>query len=420
MNLLLAAPRLIAPGHPLDGRSVHLHIVDGLIADIADEPIQAPGATAWHLSGACVSAGWCDPWVVQGEPGFEHKEDIDSVGKAAAAGGFTDIGLLPHTQPVVQTREAVRYLNRRQPQGTRLHAIAALTRDLAGKEMTEMIDLHHAGAVAFSDGLHPLRHGGLLARCLQYSQAFGGIILLRPDDPELSEHRMVHEGPFALQIGLKGVPAIAEELAVQKAIALLAYSGGRLHLANLSTAGAVAAVRKAKAAGLAVTCDVAVTHLAFTDEDMLGFDTCLKVFPPLRSEQDRQALLAGLADDTIDAITAAHQPQDPESKDLEFDLAEFGSSGLETAFAVANTFGGLPLAQLIQKMSQGPRQVLGLSQPTLQKGAVASLTIFDPQADWIPQIRDLRSKSIHNPFLGKALKGRVLGIVGEKYWSKQG
>ncbi|MBC7891080.1 MAG: dihydroorotase, partial [Sphingobacteriaceae bacterium] len=357
------------------------------------------------------------------DPGFEAKEDLTTLSRAAAAGGFTEVALLPNTKPVVQTKEGVLYVKRfGEGQLVRLHPMAALTLHTEGQDFTEMLDLHHAGAVAFTDGEHPAWNADLLLKSLQYLAPVGGLVINRPEEPTLAKFGQMHEGHVSTRLGLKGIPPMAEELMIARDLRLLEYlldqpgaARPRLHFALLSSAGAVELVREAKKRGLPVSADVAAQHLALTDEALTNFDTNLKVSPPLRSEADRQALWAGLTDGTIDAIVSDHHPHDVESKHLEFDQADFGAVGLETAFAVANTFNEnrLSLEELIEKITVAPRRLLGLKQPVFEEGQAANLTVFDPIAEWTLTEAGLRSRAKNSPFLGVPLNGKAVAVINK-------
>jgi dihydroorotase len=416
MKLLLRAARLIDPALPGPGPRRDWYLDGGVLRPAADAPADAEVLTGTDL---CVSVGWFDARVHGTDPGYEAKEDLHSLSRAAAAGGFTEVALLPNTRPVVQTKEGLHYIRRfSEGDAVRLLPMAALTVGTDGQDFTELLDLHTAGALAFTDGVRPIWNADLLVKSLQYLAQVGGLVVQRPEEPTLTRHGQMHEGPMSTRLGLKGIPALNEELSVQRDLALLAYAAEtfalhpRLHFATLSTAGAVAQIRQARARGLAVTADVAAHQLALTDEALADFDTHKKVNPPLRREADRQALWAGLADGTIDAIVSDHHPQDDESKNLEFDQAEFGMSALETAFAVANTHRGpVPLERIIAALTTGPRRVFNRPAPVLAEGQPAHLTVFDAAARWTVRPERFRSKSHHSAFAGTELTGRVLAII---------
>ena len=418
MNLLLLSAHIHAPGTPHHGQRRHLRVRNGLVAELLDGP--APGAEADETRLTApdlhVSAGWVDLNCVIGEPGHESRETFGSAAAAAARGGFTDVLLLPDAPPLPQTRAAVAYIIQRAAGlPVRFHPVAPATVDAAGADLTEMQDLRTAGAVAFADGpAHAIQRAEVLVRALQYAAPLGAVLLNRAEHRGLSEGGQIHEGPMSVRLGLRGLPALAEDVQLARDLALAEYAGGRLHAQSLSTAGAVALVRAAKARGVAVTADIAAHQLAFLADEVPPFETSYKVRPPFRDAADRAALLAGLADGTIDAVASAHQPHDPESKELEFDLAEFGAIGLETAFAALRTFApDLALDHLLACFTTGPRAVLGWPAPVLAVGAPARLTLFDPSATWTPSPQTTASLARNSPFYGQLLRGRVVGIITE-------
>ncbi|WP_375560861.1 dihydroorotase [Bernardetia sp. OM2101] len=373
--------------------------------------------TKLDCQGAFVSVGWCDMRAFVPEPGMEHRETLISAGRAASLGGFTQVAILPNTQPTIENKENVYFLqqeNKKTNTKVEFLAIAALTYKAEGKEMTQMYDLHKAGAVAFSDGLKNVSHTGVLMRALQYTQAFDGLVMQLPSDENLSNGHM-HEGITSTKLGLKGLPSIAEEMMIQRDLEVLRYTGGKIHFSTISTARSVELIRKAKQEGLNVTCDIAAYQLSFLDEDLAKenfiFDTFLKVFPPLRTQHDRNALLEGLKDNTIDVIVSNHIPHDEEAKKLEFDLADFGMINFQTAFAAIRkqTESILSLEELIQKITVNPRQILKLKQPQIKEEEKANLTVFYPNESWEFEKKMNASKSKNSPFidLENSLKGKV-------------
>ncbi|MCB0638533.1 MAG: amidohydrolase family protein, partial [Lewinella sp.] len=297
--------------------------------------------------------------------------------------------------------------------------IGAISRDTAGKDITEMVDMHRAGAVAFSDGQHPVQHAGLMMRALLYVKTFGGVIINQPLDQSIAGHGQMHEGPISTSLGMLGIPALAEELMVERDLRLLAYTGSRLHVANLSTAAAVAKVRAAKAEGLQVTASVPVLNLLLDDGALADFDNNCKVLPPLRSASDREALIEGLVDGTIDVLSANHVPHVAEEKVLEFPYAAFGASGLETAFAVAQTALGdrLSPSRLVEKLAIAPRAILGLPARSIAVEQAADLTLFDPDYTWTPALSDIHSKGKNSPLIGRPLRGRPVAIFNRaQFW----
>jgi dihydroorotase len=418
MRILIHSASVIDSGSPFDGQKVDVLVENGLIRQMAQR-IDETADQVIEAEGLYLSVGWLDMRVSAKDPGQEHKEDLQSVSRAAAAGGFTEIAVLPDTHPAIQTKEAVVYQRHAGERGpVRIHPIASVTLKNEGKELAEMIDLHHAGAVAFSDGEKPVWHTDIFVKTLQYLQPFGGLLINRPEDTLLTRFGTMNEGISSTLLGLKGMPKLAEEMMIVRDLQLLEYvtTPGQqpvaLHFSLLSSARSVELIREAKRRGLPVSCDIAAHQIAFDDTALADFDTNLKVNPPFRSQEDIAALWEGLADGTIDAIVSDHNPQDEESKKLEFDLAEFGIIGLETAFAVVNTYNQhLSLPQLIEKLTTQPRRILRMSQPRIEVGQPANLTLFDAHTEWTFTEADIRSKSRNTPFVGKTLKGRPVATI---------
>jgi dihydroorotase len=415
MKILIRSAEVIAPGSEFNGQQRDIWIENGIIKNIAlaGELPTTEAHRVYKDDHLKVSAGWVDMRVLAKDPGLEHQEDLYTVREAAAAGGFTEIALLPNTQPVTQTKEAIIYARSKgNSHLVTVHPMGAVTIDAKGKDLTEMIDLHTAGAVAFTDGLKPVWHSDILVKTLQYLQTFDGLLINRPEDTLLTQFGNMHEGVTSTMLGLKGMPAIAEEMMIARDLRFLEYAGGRIHFSGISTAKAVQLIREARHKGLQVTCDIVAHQIAFDDTALWDFDTNLKVNPPFRSQEDIAALWEGLADNTIDAIVSDHNPLDTESKKLEFDLAEFGIIGLETAFAVVNTYNKtLPLHQLVEKLAIRPRQILKLPVPQIAEGQQANLTIFSTGHKWTYAENTIRSKSRNSPFIGRTFHGKALAII---------
>ena len=368
--------------------------------------IEAPGLR--------VSPGWFDLRAHYNDPGFEHKEDLETGSKAAATGGFTDVLLLPNNKPVTDSKNSVKYYTKwSKGAAVQLHAAAAVTIGCEGKELTEMIDLHHAGALAFTDGIRPVWHTDIMLKSLQYLQKFNGVLINRPEDTMLTAFGNMHEGIVSTRLGMKGMPAIAEEVMIKRDLQLLEYTGGRVHFSMISSKGAVALIRQAKAQGLQVTADVGIHHLIFEDGALTGYDTSLKVNPPFRLSEDRLALIEAVKDGTIDIIVSDHQPQDQESKKLEFDLAEFGICGQQSFYSAMLSVFGDETDTLIERITSAPRTLLGLSSPKLAEREKACLTLYSPEKEWLYDGQSNASRSEASPYFGQKLNGQVLGIVNE-------
>lgn len=401
---------IVAPGSKHHRKTADLLIENGRIARIA-AAIEHAGAIVHEANGLHVSPGWMDLQAHLCDPGYEHRETLETGAAAAAAGGFTATLVMPDTLPVTQTKAGIEYILRRSAHfATELVPAGALSVNLEGKELAELYDMHLAGAKAFTDGNQPVNHAGLLVRALMYAHNFGGRIHVRCDDKSISAGGQMHEGVMSTSLGLKGIPALAEELMVARNIYLAEYAGTPVHLMALSTARSVQLVREAKAKGLPVTAAMHAVNLFLTDEALADFDTNYKVNPPLRGEEDRKALLAGLADGTIDCITSGHLPEDAESKVVEFDLAHFGMLGLETAFALASTTAALPAEKLVELLCHNPRHITGMPLPAIEEGETANLTFFCPALKWTFEKAHIRSLSANTPFAGTAFTGKVYGV----------
>jgi dihydroorotase len=400
-----------------ESRGQDILIRDGIIEAIGDHLSTPQGTEIWESADLCVSPGWLDVGVYAADPGYEHREDMASAASAAAAGGFTAIACFPNTAPALHTKSEILYVkNKSMGLPVQYYPIGAISQSCEGKDLAELFDMHTAGAVAFSDGKRAVQDAGLLLRALQYAQAFNGLVINVPHHKTIAAGGQMHEGVMSTTLGLKGLPALAEELMVQRDLSLLEYSEGRLHIHLVSTAKSVALIRAAKYAGLPVTASVAVVNLCFTDEKLVDFDSNWKILPPLRSQTDTEALLDGLLDGTIDFICSNHTPWHEEAKNLEFPYAEFGMIGLETVFALCRTYlrKKLKINDLVDKMSLAPRRILGLPISKIAPGEPAELTVFDPDFEWIMEVQNIRSKSRNTPFVGKKFKGKVLGVVRGK------
>ncbi len=410
MKILIQSARIVSKGSPFHLKTRNVLLNNGRIAEIGDKNYSADKVI--DATGMILSPGWVDIGASVGDPGHEQREDLQSLAKAAAAGGFTEVAVLPNTQPAVQTKNEISYLTANNDNRlVQIHALAAVTKNCKGEELTEMIDLHHAGAVAFTDGLKPVWHTDIFLKSLQYLQKFEGLLIDHPEDNWLNLFGQMHEGAQSTMLGLKGMPRIAEEVAISKNLELLTYAGGRLHLSKLSTAKSIELVRAAKKKGLQLTCDVAAYQPLLSDTLLVDFDTNYKVNPPLREKTDQDALLKGLKDGTIDVLVSNHTPHDDESKFLEFDQAEFGLINLQTfASQLASLAEEMELADLIEKVTDAPRRLLKLQPVVIDVDTRANLTLFDPNSEWTFSADFNLSKSKNSPWLGKKLKGRAVAV----------
>jgi len=414
MNLTLRSVTISDQHSKFHNKKVDILIENGLITKIGK--VTNSKGKEIDASGMVATPGWFDMNCLFGDPGHEYKEDRISGGEAAAAGGFTGIAHLPNTQPVIASKNDIAYIKaNNRHQVTDIHPISAVTLGTKGEELTEMIDLHHAGAVAFSDGTEPVWNSDILLKTLQYLQKFEGLLINRPEDKMLTQFGTMNEGVTSTIQGMKGMPTLAEELMITRDLEILEYTGGKIHFSNISSSGSVNLVRRAKKKGLNVTCDVAIHQLLLDDSLIDDFDTNLKVNPPLRTKKDIGALIKGVLDGTINVIVTAHRPQDEESKKLEFDLAEFGHIGLQTALPCLLELKKLiPMDLMIEKMTYSPRSLLGLPQVDIKEGAEANLTVFDPKAKWTFDDTTNFSKSRNSFYFGKELTGKVVATINGK------
>jgi dihydroorotase len=409
MKILLQAAEIIDSSSPFHQKVKNVLIVNGRIAEIGDKIFAADRIV--KAEGMKLSIGWFDLGTFIGDPGLEHKEDLESAVKAAAAGGFTELAMLPNTVPSVQTKNEVGYITKGNDNRlVHIHPLASVTKNNKGEELTEMIDLHHAGAVAFTDGLKPIWHTDIFLKSLQYLQKFNGLLIDHPEDIWLNMFGQMHEGINSTKLGLKGMPRIAEDIAVGKSLELLGYAGGRLHFSRISSGKSIDMIRQAKKK-LPVSCDISSYQPLLDDSLLAGFDTNYKVNPPLREKGDADALIKALKDGTIDVLCSGHTPHEDESKSLEFDMADAGMTNLQT-FA-ANLVQLSKLVEwdvLIEKVTVQPRKLLQLEIPKIEVDAKANLTLLDPNKTWTLDEKTNFSKSKNSPWFGKEIMGKAIAI----------
>ncbi|RZS93642.1 dihydroorotase [Aquimarina brevivitae] len=412
MNILLKAATIIDPNSKFDAKTVDILIKDGAIAAIEDNINASNEVDVISYQNLHVSPGWFDSSVSYGEPGFEERETLANGLEVAAKSGFSAIALNPITQPVIDNSATIRYLHGQAHQNAvTLSPMGTLTLKGEGLELAELYDMKTAGAIAFSDYQRPIKNPNLLKLALLYAQNFNGLVLSYPQDHQIASHGMVNEGTNSTLLGLKGIPALAEELQITRDLFILEYTGGKLHIPTISTAKSVALIKEAKQKGLQVSCSVSVHHLSLTDDQLSTFDTNMKVRPPLRTQDDVEALLTGITDGTIDMITSDHSPMDIEHKKVEFDNAKYGTIGLESAFGVINKILG---ARETVKMFTNGRRVFELQSPSIDVGNQADLTLFNPDKTYTFSNKDIKSTSKNSAFMGSELKGEVFGIIANK------
>ncbi|WDF61172.1 dihydroorotase [Flavobacterium sp. KACC 22758] len=410
MKIIIKSAKIIDSKSPFHNQTVDLLIADGLIEKIGVS-LPDDGAEIVRFDDLYVSQGWFDSSVSLGEPGYEDRETIANGLTVAAKSGFTAIGLQPNSLPVIDNQSQVSFVkNKGNGFATEIFPIGALTKASEGKDMAELFDMKNAGAIAFGDYNKSIDNANILKIALQYVQDFDGLVIAYSQDPNIKGNGVANEGIVSTRLGLKGIPNLAEELQISRNLFLLEYTGGKLHIPTISTAKSLELIREAKAKGLNVTASASVHHLVLTDEKLDGFDTRFKVTPPLRTEVDRQALLNGIADGTIDMITSDHNPIDIEFKKMEFDTAKNGTIGLESAFGALLTV--LPVETIVAKLTAA-RTVFGLENHTIQEGAKANITLFTTEGKSTFTKENILSKSKNSAFLGTELKGSVYGILNQ-------
>jgi len=428
-TLLIKGGRIIDPSREYDAQA-DLLVKDGLVEKV-QKNIKSPSvAEVVEASGLVVFPGLIDMHVHLRDPGQEYKEDIFSGARAAAAGGYTALAAMANTEPVADDSSIIRYVKERaEGAAVRVYPIGALSKQLEGKEMAEIGRMKKFGAVAFSDDGKPVVNSMLMRNALQYAMGIDALIIVHEEDPYLFAGGAMHEGSVSSILGLRGIPAAAEEAMLARDLLLLKESGGRLHVAHVSTAGSVEMLRRAKGEGLQVSAEVTPHHLLLSDRAVknTGYHTHTKVNPPLRSEEDRQALWEGLLDGTIDAIASDHAPHHPDDKDVEYDFAPFGIAGLETTLPLmldqlsSGRVKGLTLSLLAERMSTAPARILGIEGGTLEEGKPADITIIDPEKSHTVNPGNWYSKSRNTPFAGRQLRGApVCTIVDGRVVMKEG
>ncbi|HJW18539.1 MAG TPA: dihydroorotase [Flavisolibacter sp.] len=411
MDILLRQVRIIDPSSPFHQQQVDILIENGKIIQIGT--IGTTASREIHIEGLHVSTGWMDVYANFCDPGLEYKETLITGAQAAAAGGYTDVMVLPNTSPVLHNKSGIEYIvQKARALPVTFHPIGAITKNAEGKELAEMYDMHESGAVAFSDGTNTIQSSGILLKALQYLKAIDKTVIQVPDDKAISATGLINEGIESTRLGLAGKPAIAEELMVQRDIELAKYTNSRIHLTGVSTKKSIELIRAAKQEGIAVTCSVTPYHICFCDEDLADYDTNLKVNPPLRTRSDMNAIREALIMGSVDCIATHHLPQDRDHKLLEFEYADYGMTGLETCFAAINTcMPGLPLDKLVSLLSTNPRRIFDLDINPIDVNVNASLSLFVPEQKWT--VKTLQTKSKNSPFIGKELTGKPIGIINK-------
>lgn len=406
MNLLVKNVTVADPQSKFNTQQCDVRVENGKIKNIGKLTADK-SETVFDAHGSFLTPGFFDLNCVAGDPGFETKEDIQTLTATAKAGGFTGLALLPQTSPVVQSKSQVEYIiNKAKNNLVDVLPVGAISQNREAKELAELFDMQQAGAVAFSDGDRALQDDGFMSRALQYAKGFDALLMVYPENKSIAGKSQINESKNSVLLGMKGLPALAEEMHIARDIFLASYNETKIHISNISTAGAVALIRKAKKDGIQVSCDVTAHHLVFTEELLSDFDSNYKVKPPLRGKADVKALIAGLKDGTIDAITSQHRPEEIEFKNVEFEIAHYGIIALQTVLPLLLK-AGLDIALIAEKLAINPRKLLNLTVPVIEEGAEANFTIFNTTEKWLYNAVNNQSKSANSPLLGTELTGKV-------------
>jgi len=411
MSVLIRQAKIVDPQSEFHNKVVDILIEKGVVSDIAASLNVSADQTV-EADGLHIAPGFVDAFADYREPGYEHKETIASGLNAAAAGGFTDVLLSPNTHPAVSTKSIVQFIGQKTRGSiVNVHPLGSITQDIEGKSLAEMLDMHSNGAIAFTDGWKPVQNASLMLKALEYAKSFDGVLLEIPLDASLAAGGLMHEGAISTKLGMAGIPVLAETILIYRDLELLRYTQSKLHITGVSTAEGLAMIRAAKKEGLNVTCSVTPYHLALTDEALTTYNSVYKVTPVLRSERDRKALIEGLKDGTVDCIASHHRPQEWDSKAKEFEYAGEGMNIQEIAFNIVVEAVGTEVSveRLIDAFTSRPRKIFGLPANGLEKGG-KSFTLFTTEGTTQFAADRVQSTSRNNPYIGKELKGKIVGI----------
>ena len=427
MNLLIKSAKIIDTNSKFHNKIMDVFIKDGKIDKIAKsiksckESLANGSEIEFSANNLHLSPGWFDLHANFSEPGNEQKETLESGSRAAAKGGFTGVMIMPNTTPSLDNKGMIKYIqNATKGNIVDIFPAGNLTMNQEGNELVEMHDMSNAGCLAFTDDKESIKRNEVLKIALLYAKDCNALIMNYPNENSIANNGYMHEGAISTKLGLRGIPAIAEEMMVDRDISICEYTESRFHLSYLSTKGSAEKIKKAKSKGLNITADVALHNLFLTDESVNNFDTRYKVMPPFRTKNDNRALIKALKEGTIDVITTDHSPQDKEHKRVEFDNAKNGIIGLESAFGLLgkHLVPDLGLSQIIKNIAINPRSILGINEATLVEGNIANITLFNPDLEWEFTKEEIKSKSDNTPFIGVKLKGKALAIFNNGKFKK--
>ena len=417
MNLLITSVKVIEPGSGLNGKKTDILIEDGIIR--LGNSSAAKDVETLNGEGLCISPGWFDMRVNYQDPGFEFREGLENGCLTSAAGGFTGVALLPETNPSISGKSQVEYIRKRtQDSIVDVYPMASILQD-NGETISEMYDLKSAGAIAFSSGYKSIPDDGLLLRAMQYSSNLDVPLVITPVNKSLYGKGLMNEGIINVQLGMKGIPVIADEIELHKIIILCRYTGAKIHISGISSASSIEIIRNAQKEGLKITTEVSAHHLGFDESDLMNFNTNLKLRPPLRTKEDKEALRSAIAKAEIDCIASDHNPQEEDRKRCEFELAGYGASGTQTLFSqTLASLGEKNIENIIRSIAIRPREILGLHVPQIKDCEIANLTIFDMNKKWTLDEKTNVSKSRNNPMWNAGLSGKAVAIINKNQLRK--
>ena len=420
MNLLIKQAQIIDPASKFNNQLKDILIENGQVK-LMEDKIIAKNSEVFEAENLHIAPGFFDIGTHTCDPGFEFREDIATASKAASAGGFTGMAVLPNNNPVADNKSAIEYILQQGKNNlVEIFPFGSISPKAKGETLAELYDMYQNGALGFTDGLNAMQHSGVLLRALRYVLPFNGLILQQPNDEKLSEHGVMNESEAAVKLGMFSIPQIAEAAMVQRDLFLCEYTNSRIHFFNITTEQSLDLLKNAKAKAIKVTAGISPMYLLLDDSMLEDFNTNLKLMPPLRSKSEQEILKKAIKENVLDVICSWHQPRDTEEKQVEFDHALFGAINLQTCFAALNTamFGEISLQQMISLLSINPRKILKLNVPTVAENQIANFTLFNPSAEFIFEEKNILSKSKNSPFIGMKLKGKILGVIHQQQFHK--